>query len=107
MPTAKQGKAYKFARPFHGPYRVVEVFETGASVRRIDDPQQDSIRVAFDRLRPCSSELLDTCWPSRSGQNNQVTPLPDYLSEEEDVGVWSGRLHHYAVEDACHKSGDL
>ena len=85
----------------------MEVFETGASVRRIDDPWQDSIQVAFDRLRPCSSEFPDTCWPSRSGQNNQVMPLPDSLSEEEDVGVWSGRLRHYAVEDACLKSGDL
>ena len=28
MPKEKASKAYKFARPFYGPYRVVEVLET-------------------------------------------------------------------------------
>ena len=53
MPSAKQGKVYKFARPFHGPFRVVDVYDTGVSVRPIDSPDREVIRVSFSRLRHC------------------------------------------------------
>ena len=36
MPAAKLCKAYKFARPFHGPYRIVEQNETGVAVRPVN-----------------------------------------------------------------------
>ena len=37
MPAAKVTKAYKFARPFHGPYRITAVHETGVEVRPVVD----------------------------------------------------------------------
>ena len=39
IPAAKATKAYKFARPFHGPYRIIEQSDTGVVVRQIDKPQ--------------------------------------------------------------------
>ena len=94
MPSAKQGKAYKFACPFHGPYRVVDIHETGASVRPVHKPEQEPIRVAFDQLRPCAEELSNTFWPS---SRKNITPVA--TSTEEDK-VWTGRLRHHTVEDA-------
>ncbi len=47
MPVARSGKAYKQSRPFHGPYRIVKLFENGAAVRPVDKPCGDPIRVAF------------------------------------------------------------
>ena len=41
MPGAKASKAYKFARPFYGPYRVVAVYDTGSEVRPVDKPTGD------------------------------------------------------------------
>ena len=41
MPSAKTTKAYKFARPFHGPYRVVAVYDTGLEVRPVHLPPKD------------------------------------------------------------------
>ena len=38
MPQDKATKAYKFARPFHGPFRVVEVWENGLTVQPVDKP---------------------------------------------------------------------
>ena len=38
---AKQTKAYKFVRAFHGRYRVMEVLEMGVVVQSIDRPQQE------------------------------------------------------------------
>ena len=48
MPAAKATKAYKFARPFHGPYRITAVHDTGVEVRPVDRPQENAIRVALD-----------------------------------------------------------
>ena len=65
MPAAKACKAYKFARPFSGPYRIVEQSETGVVVRPVDQPQADTIRVACNRIRHCADSILDVFWPTR------------------------------------------
>ena len=36
MPGAEATKAYKFARPFYGPYRVVALCETGIEVQPVN-----------------------------------------------------------------------
>ena len=46
MPAAKVTKAYKFARPFHGPYRIIEQSDTGVVICPLDKPQAEPIRVA-------------------------------------------------------------
>ena len=40
VPSAKQGKAHKFARPFRGPYRIINLYNNGADIRPVDRPQQ-------------------------------------------------------------------
>ena len=35
-PAEKTGERRKFARPFHGPYRIMEVGENTAKIRRVD-----------------------------------------------------------------------
>ena len=50
MPGAKQGPAHKFARTFHGPFRVKEVVDNGVVVYPVDQPQKDPIRVAMNRI---------------------------------------------------------
>ena len=53
MPAAKAGKAHKFARPFHGPYRVLEVTTNNAP-----------IFVALERIRHCPEEIPEgETWP--------------------------------------------
>ena len=64
MPKDKATKAYKFARPFHGPFRVVDVLETGLSVCPVGHPQEESIRVALNRVRRCPDAIpAGECWP--------------------------------------------
>ena len=48
MPAEKRGKAYKFARTFHGPFRVVELLENGVRVVPVDKPQESPVRVALN-----------------------------------------------------------
>ena len=69
MPAAKRGKAYKFAKPFTGPYRIVDVYNNGAEVQLISRPHSESIRVAFNRIRRCPNEI-----PDISGSDGTAKP---------------------------------
>ena len=62
MPAAVTGKAWKLARPYHGPYRVVSVTPTNIEARLVDDMDAESIFVAVNRVRPCHPELPDSSW---------------------------------------------
>ncbi len=53
----KKGKAHKFARPFHGPYLVVELSPNDAKVVPVDRPREQLTYVALERLRQCPNEL--------------------------------------------------
>ena len=68
MPVAKTGKAYKFARLYYGPYRVLEVTASDARVARVDRPQGTPLFVAIDRLRHCPAEISpNESWPELAG----------------------------------------
>ena len=60
VPSTKQGKAYKFAKPFKGPFRVLEMFENGADIHMVDNPKADTIQVSLNRLRQCPRYQLQT-----------------------------------------------
>ena len=105
MPAAKSCKAYKFARPFHGPYRIVKLYDNGADVRPIDRPQETPIRVPFDRLRVCPEEVPNESWPPKTVRPSTITPVKDRAitsapSLPSDAAstsptasaVWKGRL---------------
>ena len=62
MPGEVRGKAWKLARPYHGPYRVLSLTPTNAEVRLIDRPNEKSIFIPLDRVRPCYPEMADTVW---------------------------------------------
>ena len=94
-PADKSGPLRKFARPYHGPYRVVEMDCNTARIRRVDKPEGDTILVALDRLRYClrycPEELVpdDDFWPrpkqkrSRKKANSAEVPA---LDQDPDSG---------------------
>ena len=59
MPSEVQGKTWKFARPFHGPFRVLSLT---AEVRLVDEPKSQSIYVSLNRVQKCYEELPDQSW---------------------------------------------
>ena len=65
MPAEVRGKNRKLVRPFHGPYRVLNLTPTNAEVRLVDHPNDASLFVALNRLRPCYTELGDGTWTGR------------------------------------------
>ena len=69
MPGEIKGKSWKFARPYHGPYRVVPVTPTNAEVVLVDRLNDDPILVL--QIRPCYEELPDISWTGNSGAKAQ------------------------------------
>ena len=90
MTGAKQTKAYKFARAFHGPYRIKEVMETGVVVQPVDKPNQEPIRLAMDRVRRCPHQIPDTFWPTKKKgpEMEKSLPAPVLLPQK----AWSDHL---------------
>ena len=103
MPSAKKGKAHKFARPFHGPFRVIELTANDAKVCPVNQPKADPIFVSLDRVRHCPEEIpTEESWPHRSDQRktreNALTHPVMYnendamATEPENTSPWEGRL---------------
>ena len=70
-PAELTGARRKFARPFHGPYRLLEVGTNTARICPVDRPQSEPILVSLDRLRHCPEEVTDEFWPP--GKTSQKT----------------------------------
>ena len=88
MPSAKQNKAYKFARAFHGPYRVKETMDSGVVVVPVDRPNQEPVRVAMDRVRR-PHQIDDTFWPSKKSPRLMLTVNQLSLLHHSHSVVWS------------------
>ena len=61
-PHETTGKQRKLARPYFGPYRVMELHPNGVTVRPVDKPKDPTIRVNIDRVTLCPQELPNTSW---------------------------------------------
>ena len=70
-PAEKTGEGRKLARPYHGPYWIIELTVNNAQIRRIDKPHDEPIRVALDRLRRCPAEVPNEFWPPKNQQRKR------------------------------------
>ena len=78
-PAERTGARRKFARPFHGPYRLLEVDVNTAKIRPVDRPEDEHILVSLERLRRCPEEVGDSFWPTRN-------PHPSRKKKQKDCG---------------------
>ena len=104
QPSAIQGKTRKFARPLHGPYRILELTPTNASIRPVDKPEEAPIFVSLDRIRKCAEEIPNQSWlgrtkrkrkprakkkqPKATGRGPEQATLPEVAKS----GDWASRL---------------
>ena len=91
-PAERTGGRRKFARPFHGPYRLVEVDTNTAKIRPVDKPQDEPILVALDRLRRCPDEIGEEFWPpsakkskKKSTKHRDAEDASNVLQEELEL----------------------
>ena len=95
-PSTKTGKAYKFAKPFHGPYRILTLHEGAADVVLIERPEEASIRVPFERLRVCPEEIPESSPPAQDVAAESALSAPPTNTTTSappaSNSVWTGRL---------------
>ena len=88
MPAIRSGKAYKFACPYKGPYRILQLYPNGAELKLIERPHDPGIRVALNRLRCCPKEIAsnEDHFPPTDDQLDSTTDeqLDNEISHEEE-----------------------
>ena len=77
MLAARLGPAYKLARPFHGPFRVIATDANVVEVRRVDRPRATILHVSKCRVRRCPPAVPDTFWPGRASPASPKVNTPD------------------------------
>ena len=78
-PSETTGASRKFARPFHGPYRITRVDVNNAYIRCVDRPQDESILVALQWLRRCPNEVAEEFWPNDGRPKKQMSKSPSRM----------------------------
>ena len=62
----------RVARPYFGPYRVLNVTQSNVEVRLVDKPTKLSIFVFLDRVRVCNPKLGDVSWSDKVIRKKKV-----------------------------------
>ena len=57
FPQDETGKERKLSRPWHGPYRVLEVTKTGVLAEKVYAPQDKKVQVHLERVTRCPSDF--------------------------------------------------
>ena len=92
MPGEVKGRAWKFARPFHGPYRVIRVTPTNVEAQLVDNPTNPPIFVSLSRVRPCYPELPNIVWTrhKRKKERSKKTTKSDPVVPPECGDDYTG-----------------
>ena len=77
MPSDVTGKDKKLARPYHGPFRIINLTQMNAEVQLVEHPKDQTIFVAIDRLWRCYPELSGSSWTGQKGKRNRKRTPPD------------------------------
>lgn len=75
-PQLKMGEHRKLARPFHGPYRIVHVTDTNASIVPCDDPTKQAETVHLSKLTKTHPALRTDTWLGVYAKANRLEPPP-------------------------------
>ena len=58
FPSEESGKKRKLSRPWHGPYRVMEVDNTNITAQKVYFPRDDTVKVHQNRVKPCPGGFM-------------------------------------------------
>ena len=88
-PSKKQGKAYKLARHYMGPYWILKLYDNGADLRLISKPAAASICASLNQIRMSPKEMADSPVamppnPVPSDDSNTVASVDTPGTEENE-----------------------
>jgi len=80
-PAERTGKAYKFACPYKGPYRVLQLYDSGVQVKLVSKPNSESIGVALNRIHLCPAEIVN----AEGNESNETVEHDQLLRNGTEV----------------------
>ena len=101
MPAAGQGEAYKLAKKFQGPFRILAIYDKGLELANINRPGSKYIRVALNRLRRCPEETNDVTKETRDNCFSEEDVDEESGSQVDVLSPWEGRLMFYLLGRAA------
>ena len=106
MPIETQGRDRKLARPYHGPYRVLNATPTNVEVSLIDKPNDPSIFISLDRVTPCYPELGDCSWTGRKRRKTKSKKHAQNTDEFQSTGceTQTNNGHRPVTRSMTHQS---
>ena len=99
-PSEQTGEARKFARPFHGPYRLREMQTNTAKIVRVDQPAEEPLLVSLSRLRRCPAELGEEFWLPDSKGRTTKKRTPQVIDEPTSACRSSGYTDEVGLDQS-------
>ena len=99
-PAENTGEERKFARPFHGPYCVMEMSTNTAKIQLVDRPEGEPLLVSLERLRRCPEEIGVKFWPPDKKATSKKTTPVSRRKERTSVSSAPGTAVHPVLPQA-------
>ena len=80
-PADRTRKAYKFACPYKGSYRVLQLYNNGAQMKLVCKLNSESIQVALNHVRLCPAEIINT----EGTESNETVEHDQLLRNDTEV----------------------
>ena len=109
MPAAGQGEAYKLAKKFQGPFRILAIYDNSLELANINRPGSKHIRVALNHVRRCLEEINDITKETRDNGFSEEDVDEESGLQVDVLSSWEGRLRNKQThsEDAEPKEGEV
>ena len=106
-PSSFKGKSPKLNHPWHGPYRVIEVFsELNLRIRACRGKQSDEQIVHVNRLKPYkAADPADVTVVEEGTTPPKNNAAPDEKAEKEQVSAWEVDDEEGTVPQTVHDEG--
>ena len=99
FPHEESGKQRKLSRPWHGPYRIMKLTDTGVTAIKIYFPEDGTIKVHQNRVSPCPMGLPAGCY--WYGEKHKCPSLPKWAFSLFQEQVDSTELHQTPNDSVC------
>ena len=94
MPARTTGEEWKLQRPHDGPFRITQLWPTGAEVVSLKHRASWPIQVALDRLQRCPEELAKEVRLQVSEKHVMAPDMPEksHSTADDSSGDAAARL---------------
>ena len=106
-PSKQTGEARKFARPFHGPYQLMEMQTNTAKIVRVRRPAEEPLLVSLSRLRRSPAELGEEFQPPDPKGRTTKKITPQVIDKPSSAYSSLGNTDEVGLDQSNHGTVDV